>query len=100
MCIRDRPNTLQQNSVASSPNANNAQQVNDRVFLFAKESLDMIAKLTTVFNEQLAKAESWVGGEAAESEVAVEEQEKEEDPDISRFNSNQSTLSWSIDLVI
>ncbi|ABN66409.1 predicted protein, partial [Scheffersomyces stipitis CBS 6054] len=57
------PNTLQQNSVASSPNANNAQQVNDRVFLFAKESLDMIAKLTTVFNEQLAKAESWVGGE-------------------------------------
>lgn len=35
---------------------------NDKVLAFAKESLEMILRLTTVFNEQLKKAETWVDG--------------------------------------
>lgn len=38
-------------------------QPNDRIVVFAKESLDMIGKLTQVFNEQLERAETWVAGE-------------------------------------
>jgi bZIP factor len=36
---------------------------NDKVFIFAKESLDMISKLTNVFSDQLNLAETWIGSE-------------------------------------
>lgn len=49
------PKTIQQ--------ANGTQQANDRILVVAKESLEMIARLSKVFNEQLAKAEDWVTGE-------------------------------------
>lgn len=39
---------------------------NDRIFVFAKESLEMITKLTNVFSEQLVHVESWVNGEIPE----------------------------------
>lgn len=54
------PSQVQQTAIS---NSTSAQQANDRVFLFAKDSLDMIGRLTTVFNEQLEKAEDWIGVE-------------------------------------
>lgn len=56
--ILSLPTTVQQSSASSG-----GQQTNDRVLVFAKESLDMISRLTTVFNHQLEKAEAWVAGE-------------------------------------
>lgn len=57
--ILNLPNSIQQTSAAAAPNCKS----NDRIFVFAKESLDMIGRLTYVFNEQLEKAEQWVAGE-------------------------------------
>lgn len=54
--------------------ANGSQQANDRVLVFAKESLDMISRLTTVFNEQLEKAEAWVAGD----ENSIQQQENDQ----------------------
>lgn len=54
--IFDLPNHIQQSAVST------AEGGNDRVVVFAKESLEMIGKLTSVFNAQLEKAEKWVGG--------------------------------------
>ncbi|KAI5963282.1 OPI1 [Candida pseudojiufengensis] len=51
------PLSLQQQESTDSGNSN------DKIFVFAKESLDMITKLTNVFSEQLIKVESWVNGE-------------------------------------
>mgnify|MGYP001121627049 CR=1 FL=1 len=51
---------------------------NDKVFVFAKESLDMISKLTNVFNDQLNLAETWIGGE----------EDQEHDHDLTAVNSN------------
>lgn len=62
--ILSLPATVQQNTSTS--------QSNDRVLVFAKESLDMILRLTTVFNIQLEKAEAWVSGEQQ-----LQENEKE-----------------------
>lgn len=42
-------------------------QTNEKIVFFANESLEMINKLTSVFNEQLERAENWVGGEAPET---------------------------------
>lgn len=42
-------------------------ETNDKIFVFAKESLDMISRLTNVFDEQLQKAESWIGTDDVES---------------------------------
>lgn len=53
----------------------------DRVMEFARESLDMISLLTTVFNEQLEKAENWVDG--PEPVGTTEEQNNEVTPIIS-----------------
>ncbi|KAI5951424.1 OPI1 [Candida jiufengensis] len=53
------PASLQQQSSTSS----NGEEGNDRIFVLAKESLDMITKLTNVFSEQLVKVETWVNGE-------------------------------------
>lgn len=39
-------------------------QTNEKIVFFANESLEMINKLTSVFNEQLERAENWVDGEA------------------------------------
>ncbi|KAK6458071.1 uncharacterized protein RJT20DRAFT_125986 [Scheffersomyces xylosifermentans] len=75
------PNAIQQIGVT---NTTTGQQGNDRVVLFAKESLDMISKLTKVFNDQLIKAESWVGGE--------EETIQEDGAVLAKFDS-QSTQS-------
>lgn len=55
--IFDLPTHIQQSAVST------AEGGNDRIVVFAKESLDMISKLTSVFNDQLEKAEKWVGGE-------------------------------------
>lgn len=55
------PATIQQSSSGNT-------QTNDRVLVFAKESLDMISRLTVVFNNQLEKAEAWVAGEQQEQE--------------------------------
>lgn len=51
------------NLPASVQKTSSGSQTNDRVVVFAKESLDMIGKLTQVFNEQLERAETWVAGE-------------------------------------
>lgn len=64
------PSQVQQTAIS---NCSSAQQANDRVFLFAKDSLDMIGRLTTVFNDQLEKAEDWIGAEnSKESENSRE----------------------------
>lgn len=42
-------------------------QTNEKIVFFANESLEMINKLTSVFNEQLERAESWVDGEREEA---------------------------------
>lgn len=53
--ILDLPNQIQQT-------ASESQSV-DRIVVFAKESLDMITRLTSVFSDQLEKADRWVGGD-------------------------------------
>lgn len=52
------PAQVCQNSTSGSQKA----LATDRVIVFARESLDMIGRLTSVFNEQLEKAELWVDG--------------------------------------
>ncbi|KAI5969736.1 OPI1 [Candida margitis] len=60
---------------------------NDRIFVFAKESLEMITKLTNVFSSQLEHVETWVNGEVQEptNETSggvaneINDQEKEND---------------------
>lgn len=59
--ILNLPNQIQQTAVPSSV------QANEKIILFARESLEMINRLTNVFNEQLEKAESWVDGDAEEN---------------------------------
>lgn len=54
------PSTIQH---AAITNNTSAQQANDRIFVFAKESLDMITKLTNVFHDQLEHADHWLAGE-------------------------------------
>lgn len=53
--ILNLPTQIQKSKSSTTP-------CQDRVMEFARESLDMISLLTTVFNEQLEKAESWVDG--------------------------------------
>ncbi|EGV61956.1 transcriptional regulator opi1 [Yamadazyma tenuis] len=53
------PSQLQQSATPGS----NTQQTNDKIFVFAKESLDMISRLTNVFDDQLKKAETWIGAD-------------------------------------
>lgn len=65
--ILNLPNQFQQSGALCSQTQ---LTTSDRVIMFARESLDMIGRLTSVFNEQLEKAETWVGGET-ESEVQV-----------------------------
>lgn len=69
--ILNLPNSIQ-TAASSTPNC---KANNDRIFVFAKESLDMIGRLTNVFNDQLEKAEQWVAGEEEEEtpEAADEE---------------------------
>lgn len=64
--ILNLPNQVQHSS--SSP------QTNDKIVNFAKESLNMIGRLTLVFNNQLEKAESWVDGDE-EGEVQLQLQQ-------------------------
>lgn len=54
---------------------NGTPQTNDKIVIFAKESLNMIGRLTTVLNDQLHKAESWVDGvdSAAKEDVVRDE---------------------------
>ena len=54
------PHTIQQ---AAITNNTSAQHANDKIFVFARESLEMITKLTNVFNGQLEHAEQWLAGE-------------------------------------
>lgn len=54
------PNTIQQAAITNNASA---QQANDRIFVFAKESLEMITRLTNVFNGQLEHAENWLAKE-------------------------------------
>lgn len=64
-----------QRSGATSPGGTH-QVANDRVLIFARESLEMISKLTQVFNEQLSKAETWVGGDELEQQQQQQEQQE------------------------
>lgn len=59
------PSKIQQCSISTGT----SEQTNDKILLFARESLEMISKLTNVFNNQLLKAEDWVGGEEEEAEA-------------------------------
>lgn len=59
--ILNLPNQVQHSSSSSL-------QTNDKIVTFAKESLNIIGRLTTVFNNQLEKAESWVDGEEEEEQ--------------------------------
>lgn len=68
--ILQLPNTVQQTAVGK---CTSTQQANDRIFVFAKESLDMITRLTTVFSVQLEKADNWVAGEQEEDEQTLTE---------------------------
>lgn len=60
--ILNLPNQFQQSGAMGSQ----CVPTPDRVIVFARESLDMIRRLTSVFNEQLEKAETWVGGDEAQ----------------------------------
>lgn len=71
--ILNLPNQIQKSKSGPLP-------CQDRVMEFARESLDMISLLTTVFNEQLEKAESWVDG--PEPAVATEKQSEDVAPSI------------------
>lgn len=44
------------------------QGLGDRIFVFAKELLEMIGKLTLVLNQQLEMAELWIGDEEPEDD--------------------------------
>lgn len=83
--ILSLPTTVQQSSVSSG-----GQQTNDRVLVFAKESLDMISRLTTVFNHQLEKAEAWVAGEQ-------EHQSHQDGPEHEHFTCD-NTKALNVDL--
>lgn len=65
--ILNLPNQVQHSSSSSL-------QTNDKIVTFAKESLNMIGRLTTVFNNQLEKAESWVDGEEEEEQQQQQQQ--------------------------
>lgn len=84
--IFDLPNQIQQSAVACAE----PQAGNDKIVLFAKESLDMITRLTTVFNEQLEKAEKWVGGDEARPESRPEKR-------IEQIHSPLNSLDESLD---
>ncbi|CUM63629.1 uncharacterized protein PRCAT00001211001 [Priceomyces carsonii] len=64
------PRAIQQNSAHSETPC---QQTNDKIIVLAKESLDMIGRLTTVFNDQLERAEVWVAGSEWEPSSATED---------------------------
>ncbi|KAI3402758.2 OPI1 [Candida oxycetoniae] len=71
---------------------------NDRVFAFAKESLDMITKLTNVFSEQLERVESWVTGVEGEEGQHLQLSginEKEEDSGNAEMREEKSDGSFS-----
>lgn len=74
------PSTIQQSAITNSTSAQ--QQANDRIFVFAKESLEMITKLTNVFSEQLERAENWIGGDEkdVDAESTVYENTGSESP--------------------
>ncbi|KAI5963376.1 OPI1 [Candida theae] len=61
---------------ASIQNCETSEGGNDRIFVFAKESLEMITKLTNVFSDQLAHVESWVNGEIPEDPKAASTEEE------------------------
>lgn len=62
---------------ASLQRSNEMGDGHDRVFVFAKESLDMITKLTNVFSEQLVKVESWVTGEEEQEQQQQQQQQQQ-----------------------
>lgn len=74
--ILQLPNTVQQTAIQTS---NSALQANDRIFVLAKESLDMITRLTTVFSVQLEKADNWVAGEKEADELTLTEYDEVEE---------------------
>lgn len=86
------PSTIQQSAITSTTSA---LQANDKIFVFAKESLEMISKLTNVFNNQLIMAEEWVGGENEEDEMDEEATEADESniPVPTPSDSNESLVS-------
>ncbi|KAF3987529.1 hypothetical protein FT663_04406 [Candidozyma haemuli var. vulneris] len=81
--ILNLPNQVQTNAASSS-------QTNDKIVTFAKESLNMIGRLTTVFNNQLEKAESWVDGEETAGE---ENDEGEIQPSSHQVHDEKSSTS-------
>lgn len=79
--ILNLPNQVQHNS-------SNSLQTNDKIVTFAKESLNMIGRLTTVFNNQLEKAESWVDGE--EEEEQQQQNQQNEQQQQQQFNNEKA----------
>lgn len=61
------PSQIQQTTLQSNTST---QQANDKILVFAKDSLDMIGRLTNVFNEQLQKAENWIGEEEYQRQLS------------------------------
>jgi len=87
------PSTIQQSAITSTTSA---LQANDKIFVFAKESLEMISKLTNVFNNQLIMAEEWVGGENGDDEMGEEEASEADEskrPVPTHSDSNESFVS-------
>ncbi|KAK6465054.1 hypothetical protein DFJ63DRAFT_5860 [Scheffersomyces coipomensis] len=101
--ILNLPNAFQQSTITSSESA---KQANDRIILFAKESLDMIGKLTNVLNDQLVKAEEWVAGaeeihSQAQGQAVTQTQSEPEIDSSGSFEvtktSSQSTIEESLE---
>lgn len=79
--IFDLPNQLQQTGTCP--------QNSDKIVVFAKESLDMISRLTSVFNAQLEKAEKWVDGDEHRSLL---------EKNVQQFHSPLSSSNDSVDI--
>lgn len=85
------PSQIQQTTINNNASA---QQTNEKIIVFAKESLDMISRLTNVFNEQLEKAESWIGADETESQatsrVQSRVQSRSQSPKLLEFSKDKN----------
>mmetsp|Transcript_4349 Transcript_4349/g.4785 ORF Transcript_4349/g.4785 Transcript_4349/m.4785 type:complete len:492 (+) Transcript_4349:92-1567(+) len=83
------PHTIQQ---AAITNNTSAQHANDKIFVFARESLEMITKLTNVFNGQLEHAEQWLAGEMQKERERRKRLESKQETKKQQIEQNGTTL--------
>lgn len=83
------PHTIQQ---AAITNNTSAQHANDKIFVFARESLEMITKLTNVFNGQLEHAEQWLAGEMQKERERRKKLESKQETTKQQIEQNGTTL--------